>query len=81
MGGILKSNFIQLYLKKQVEDGRRIPFREIVEKTGLSKATIHNYKQKEIKNFRMDTAIKLCEYFNCNFSDLIGHERIFRKTE
>ena len=46
---------------------------QIAEATGLSTATISKLMQGENIDVKLSTINKLCDYFNCNLSDIVEY--------
>ena len=46
---------------------------EIAKATGLGTTTISKLRNSKSINVSLNTIDKLCEYFNCNISDLMEH--------
>ena len=46
---------------------------QIAEATGLSTATISKLMQGENIEVKLSTIKKLCDYFNCNLSDIVEY--------
>ncbi len=46
---------------------------EIAKATGLGTTTISKLRNSKNTNISINTIDKLCEYFNCNVSDLMEH--------
>lgn len=46
---------------------------EISKVTGLSRNTISSFKHNKAKGIQYETLESLCEYFNCEISDLLIH--------
>lgn len=52
---------------------KRITIKEVHEKTGLSRNTISNLYNEKAGRVDFDTLEKLCEFLNCNISDLLEY--------
>lgn len=52
---------------------KRITQKEVIEKTGLSSATVSNLYNEKVKRLDFDTLEKLCKLFNCKVQDLIEY--------
>lgn len=59
--------------EKQRVENRLITQREIVDETGLSRATVGKWVKpgEEISYLDPDTAYALCHYFKCTLNDLV----------
>jgi len=67
----IRSNLRVLHSLKEAKEGRRIPYREIVSNTRLTKAQVSRYMNNGIKLFHADTIESLCHYYKCKPGDII----------
>lgn len=57
---------------KMARERRQIPLTEVARKLNLSRQTISRFiSRPEMERLDMDTVNKLCDYFECNFYELI----------
>lgn len=81
-GGILLSNYgkrsvkVTLRVKEQIElkgeaEGRTISAYEIAKALGVSHNTIRAYLRNEVQQPSLQLLGKLCEYLDCDISDLM----------
>lgn len=67
----IRSNLQVLHSLKEAAEGRRIPYREVVKKAGVTKAQLSYYMNDKIDNFNRFTLDKLCEYYECEPGDIL----------
>jgi putative transcriptional regulator len=67
----IRSNFKLLHAQKEVNEGRRIPYREISSKTGISTRTLSALANNETTLYAAHTLSRLCVYYNCKVGDLL----------
>ena len=63
--------FKQLLDEKSFEEGRRITITEVAEVTGISRPTLNRIANTPGYNTNTDTIDALCEYFDCDPSELL----------
>ena len=54
---------------------RRVTADKIAKATGLSKNTISKMRNSKNLNISVSTLDKLCEYFDCDVSDLLSYSK------
>ncbi|MFW5987875.1 MAG: helix-turn-helix domain-containing protein [bacterium] len=65
---------LKIYLRYLMADRKIDTITELMDKSGLSRNAINNvYKEKNIRNVKLKTLIKLCDALNCNLSELIEY--------
>ncbi|MBN1991334.1 MAG: helix-turn-helix transcriptional regulator [Anaerolineae bacterium] len=69
----IRSRVKLLHARKEVEEGRSIPYREISQKTGLSTRTLSALFNNETTLYAANTLSQLCSYYGCAIGDLIEH--------
>lgn len=52
---------------------QRTTAEDIVKATGLGSTTISKLRNSKNINISLNTLDKLCDYFNCNVSDILEH--------
>ena len=67
----IRSNLRLLHSQKEANDDRRIPYSEVADNTGMTKAQVSRYMNNQVKLFHADTIEKLCLYYGCIPGDLI----------
>ena len=67
----IRSNLILLHSKKEGQDNRRIPYREISKETGLTTAQISRWMNDKVAQYSKVSIKKLCNYYECTPGDLI----------
>jgi len=69
----IRSNFKLLHARKEINEGRRIPYREIQRKTGIATSTLSSLANNEVRRYDANTLSRLCDYFQCEVGDLIEY--------
>lgn len=61
----------ELMADKAFKEGRRVTYDDIIEQTGISRATLS--KMANIKGYNTTVGVieSLCRYFGCDISDVI----------
>jgi DNA-binding Xre family transcriptional regulator len=72
----LKNRFMTLLHEKEQQLGRRIKQTEIAKAIGVSHPTIGNWMNGEVTKFEAHVLEGLCDYFQCDLSDLLMLEEI-----
>jgi len=67
----IKVNLLQLMLNNDIRT-----IKELSEKTGISLKTLYSMSNEKTTRMDFNTIIKLCEFFECEISDLL----IFKKA-
>ena len=67
----IRSNLTVLHSLKEAHERRRIPYREVGEKTGMTEAQLSRYMNNKVVLFHADTIEKLCDYYQCEPGDII----------
>jgi putative transcriptional regulator len=70
---MIRIKFKQLLDDKGFRERRRINLAEVVESTGLSKATISRIANTPGYNANLDAVDALCKYFECDPGDLLDY--------
>ncbi len=63
----------ELISKKEFYDGKRITLKQIAEVTGINRMTLTKINTKIGYSTSTDTLNKLCNFFNCEISDLVEY--------
>jgi putative transcriptional regulator len=71
-----RNRLLSLLLKKSSEEGRRIYQAELAEAIGVSENTISTWVSNDMRKMNINVIELLCEYFNCDVSDLFYLEPI-----
>lgn len=74
----VRNRVSQLLREKAAKEKRDIPVAEIAEFTGMSRQGFYKWLRNEVQLYNAETMDLLCEYFNCDISDLL--ERIPSKS-
>ena len=67
----IRNRFRILLAQKEARDGREFTYSDIRDTTGISPSTISNYAKNRVTRFDAVTLIKLCDFLNCDLSDLL----------
>jgi putative transcriptional regulator len=70
----VKSYLNRLVALKAARENRKLTLRTVAQETGISRYTIYALAADELKDFPGDVLVKLCEYFECELSDLLRIE-------
>lgn len=73
----LKINFNRLLAEKALKEDSYISLREVAAETGITIKTLENtwsQNDKGIFQIHVPTADRLCQYFDCDFGDLVSFE-------
>ena len=61
-----------LMLRKSSIEGKRLTYDIVSERSGVSKMTLSRLASQPDYNAKMDSIVKLCNYFQCTPNDLIS---------
>jgi len=75
MSRILRNRFLDLLLEKERRENRRVTQKEISFATGISQQTLTAWVHNNVTKFEAGIVEKLCDYFDCELSDLLYFER------
>lgn len=67
----IKNRFSVLKAEKELKEGRKLTYDVIHQETGIHRNALTGYSNDSIKRFDRDVLERLCEYFNCDISDLL----------
>lgn len=70
---MIRIKFKQMLDDKSFKEGRRIGLAEVVEETGVSKATLSRIANARGYNASLDAVDALCGYFDCSICDLLEY--------
>lgn len=61
---------LRIYMaKNKIND-----IKDLMSKVGLSRNAINKlYHEKDLETIKMETILKLCDFFNCSSSDLLEY--------
>lgn len=71
----MRTRIIALMGDKQKREGRFINASVVANEVELSRTTIYNWINDDIRRFDESTLKKLCDYFNCDVGDLLYMDR------
>lgn len=77
----IRNRFKILLAQKEVRDGRSYTYEDIQSETGVSPTTIANYAQGRVTRFDEVTLVKLCDWLDCELSDLIAYPPALSQQE
>jgi DNA-binding Xre family transcriptional regulator len=69
--GIVKSNLFSVWNRREAALGRRLTYREVSDRTGISTGTLYNYRRGNVERFEQRTLLALCTFFECQPGDLL----------
>ena len=67
----IRSNLRVLHSHMEAKESRRIPYREVSEKSGVAESTLSALMNDKVRLFYAETIDRLCEFYNCEPGDLI----------
>lgn len=67
---MIKFKLKQLIAEREFEQGKRILFTEIADKTGIHRATLSRIANNRGYNTTSDNLNALCKFFSCSLSDI-----------
>lgn len=70
------NRFMELLAAKIRREGRKITITEVVETTGLARATVDGYVHNTITRYDAHVIKVLCDYFACQPGDLLVIEEV-----
>lgn len=69
----IRNRFKVLLAQKEVRDGRAYTYDDIRSATGISATTLTSYARNRVTRFDESTLVTLCEWLECDLSDLIEY--------
>ena len=69
----IRNRFKILLAEKETHDGRSYTYEQISAATGLSPTTITSYARGRVSRFDESTLVTLCDWLDCELSDLIEY--------
>lgn len=69
--GRVKTRILQLMAEKQSRDGRIISPSVVADESEVSRQTIYNWINGDLRRFEESVVVKLCRYFDCKLGDLL----------
>jgi len=67
----MKNRLFELIQEKQQQERRIISASDVARESGVHRFTINNWLKGDISRVDEVTAIKLCQYFKCDLSELV----------
>lgn len=75
-GGKVRNRFLILKAEKQSRDGRSsATYQAISATTGISTSTLSKWANNTIQDYNRTVLGRLCDFFDCDISDLLVYER------
>lgn len=71
---VVKLNFQELVLRKQVELKKQLTQKELAEELGMSPPTVGKWMRGEVEQVDLDLLGRCLEYFNCTVADIFDVE-------
>jgi len=72
----VRNRLLELMQERERKIGRRIKQHDIATFVGVSDHTIINWIRNETKRYDAEIIEGLCDYFNCEISDLLYFEMV-----
>ena len=72
----MRNHFQVLLARKAQRENRRIPLSEVSRETGISRYTLAALANNGVKEYPADVLATLCEYLDCELSDLLSLEEV-----
>lgn len=72
----VRNRLLELMQERERKIGRRLKQHDIAEFVGVSDHTIINWIRNDVTKFDGQTIARLCDYFNCELSDLLYFEMV-----
>ena len=72
----VRNRLLELMQERERKIGRRLKQHDIAEFVGVSDHTIINWIRNDVTKFDGQTIEGLCDYFNCELSDLLYFEMV-----
>jgi putative transcriptional regulator len=77
----IRNRFKILLAQKEVKDGRTYTYEEIYKATGVSPTSLTNYANGRVSRFDAVTITALCDWLDCELSDLLEYPPAVRQAE
>lgn len=65
------NRFKELLAEKERRERRRVSYEEIRRNTGIASSTLSAWASNEVVRYDANTIAQLCDFFNCEISDLL----------
>ena len=72
----VRNRLLELMQERELKIGRRLKQHDIAEFVGVSDHTIINWIRNDVSKYDGETIARLCDYFNCELSDLLYFEMV-----
>lgn len=72
---MIKCQLIGLLSRRQIQEQRKITYREVARATGLQASTVTRMANNQVTRFDADTLSALCAYFECELGELLVYEK------
>lgn len=72
----VRNRLLELIQERERKIGRRVKQRDIAEFAGVTDHTIINWIRNDVTRYDAQMIERLCDYFNCDISDLLYFEWI-----
>lgn len=70
---MIRSRVRLLIAEKEHRDGRKWPYRDIAQTTGLSTGVLSRLVRQDFKGVEADTMDRLCRFFGCGVGDVFEY--------
>ena len=77
----IRNRFRILLAQKETRDGRSYTYEDIQSATGISPTTLASYAKGRVTRFDSKTLKTLCDFFDCELSELLEYPPVTRQQE
>ena len=77
----IRNRFRILLAQKEVRDGRRYTYDDIMATTGISRQTIASYATASVSRYDSKTLKAFCDFFDCELSELLEYPPVTRQQD
>lgn len=77
----VRNRFKILLAQKEARDERSYTYEEIYAVTGISPTTLTSYAQGRVARFDSSTLTKLCDWLECELSDLLVYPPVMSQQD
>lgn len=75
----IRNRFRILLAQKEVRDGRSYTYDDIMNATGVARATVASYMTGEVSRYDGKTLKSFCDWFDCELSELLEYPPVTRQ--
>ena len=81
MANQVRNRFKILLAQKEMTDGRNYTYEDIYQETGIAPNTLTSYAQGRVERFDGTVLARLCDFFDCEISDLLEYPPVTRQQD